>query len=83
MRRLVCSVLAAAYAVSFVGCEGQSEEDLPPHYQHRMDHGHKEDSNHPGVTHEGETKDPNRKHEEAAIPANPEAKPGSNPETKH
>jgi hypothetical protein len=83
MRRLVCSVFAVAYVVTFNGCEGHSADTLPPHYQHKMHHGHTEDSNHPPVTHEGETKDPNRKHEEAAIPANPEAKPGGNPVKKH
>jgi len=82
MRRLVCSVFAATYAVSFVGCEGHSAKALPPHYQHRMDAGHTEESNHPHVTHEGETKDPNRQHQETA-PANPEPKPSANPEKKH
>lgn len=83
MTRLVSSIFAVAFAVSFIGCEGHSVDSLPPHYQHKLHHGDDHAAGKPAGRHEGETKDPNRKHEEAAIPANPEAKPGNNPVKTH
>ena len=81
MTRLVSSLFAVAFAVSFNACEQHSPDMLPPHYQHKMHHGHSE--GHPSEKHEGGTKDPNRVHEEAAIPPNPAAQPGGNPVKKH
>jgi hypothetical protein len=83
MTRLVSSLFAVALAVSFNACEQHSADTLPAHYEHKLHGGHDEASNHPAAQHEGETKDPNRKHEEAAIPANPAAKPGENPHKTH
>lgn len=82
MTRLVSSIFAVALAVSFIGCEGHSVDSLPPHYQHKLHHGDHQAAKPAGQL-EGESKDPNRKHEEVAIPANPEAKPGGNPVKKH
>lgn len=39
MTRLVYSLFAAAFVVSFNACEQHSVAELPPHYQHKADHG--------------------------------------------
>jgi hypothetical protein len=82
MTRLVSSLFAVAFAVSFNACEQHSVAALPPHYQHKMHHGDHADSSHAADKHAGETKDPNQAHKEATS-ANPAAHPGENPVKKH
>jgi hypothetical protein len=76
MKRLVCSLFAVAFAVSFGACEGHSVAELPEHYQHKIHGEHHEGAEHP----EGEKHAAGDKHIEAqkgheAAPAHPEAKP--------
>ena len=86
MKRLVCSLFAVAFAVSFGACEGHSVAELPAHYQHKMHHGdHHEDVEHKdGAKHEGGAKhtpaekDPNQKHR-VEVEAQPAAKPAEAP----
>ena len=65
MTRLASLLFATVFALSFAACEQHSADTLPPHYAHKMHHG-PADAAHPPVVKEGETKDPNRRHE---IPA--------------
>ena len=39
MKRLVYSLFAVALVVSFNACEQHAAANLPPHYQHKADHG--------------------------------------------
>ena len=84
MLRLVSSIFAVAFVVSFGACEQHAVTALPPHYQHKMHHGD-DQAAHPAESAEKkgekEAKDPNRVHQEA-IPASPAAKPAENP-VKH
>ena len=83
MKRLVCSLFAVAFAVSFGACEGHSVAELPEHYQHKQHHENHDaagaaDEHQTGAKHGEAEKDPNEKHREA-VPAHPEAKPAEAP----
>jgi hypothetical protein len=71
MTRIVFSLFALALAVSFSACEGRSVAELPPHYQHKVNHGSDEhESGGAGAEkHTEAAKD--SKHKEEAKPAHP------------
>ena len=65
MKRTAYCLLAAALALGFNACEGHKSDDLPEHYQHKID-GH--DTEEVGTHKKGESHEVEKPHGDAAKP---------------